>query len=152
MWKKKHKKSLMWRYLPKLTSASSTYGMLRPILVFPKKFSRKAAIRPIVRKIRYNICPEKSLILFNKKVYEPCGWSISKNLLLWNCLAKWTEIWWEAPMEGSVLSILKAEWKVRDTGSAHWASNFMHYLFFCETTSPWSRYVYEEVIIKTFFS
>jgi hypothetical protein len=29
---------------------SGTYigGMLRPILVFPKKFSRKAAIRPIV--------------------------------------------------------------------------------------------------------
>jgi hypothetical protein len=23
-------------------------------------------------------------------------------------------------MEGSVLSFLKAEWKVRDTGSAHW--------------------------------
>ena len=38
----------MWRYLPKLSSVSSTYGMLRPILVFPKKFSRKAAIRPIV--------------------------------------------------------------------------------------------------------
>jgi hypothetical protein len=42
---------------------------------------------------------------------------ISKNLLLWNCLAKWIEIWWEAPMEGSVLSFLKAEW-------AHWASSF----------------------------
>jgi hypothetical protein len=24
-------------------------------------------------------------------------------------------------MEGSVLSFLKAEWKVSDTGSAHWA-------------------------------
>ena len=46
--KKKHKKSLMRRYLPKLSSASSTYGMLRPILVFPKNFCRKAAIRPIV--------------------------------------------------------------------------------------------------------
>jgi hypothetical protein len=43
----------MWRYLPKLSLASSTYGMLLPILVFPKKFCRKAAIRPIVRKIRY---------------------------------------------------------------------------------------------------
>jgi hypothetical protein len=42
----------MWRYLHKLSSASSTYGMLRPILVFPKKFSRKAANRPIIRKIR----------------------------------------------------------------------------------------------------
>jgi hypothetical protein len=37
---------------------------------------------------------------------------ISKNLLPWNFLANWTETWWEAPMEGSVLSFLKAEWKV----------------------------------------
>jgi hypothetical protein len=29
-------------------------------------------------------------------------WPISNNLLLWNCLAKWAELWWEAPMEGSV--------------------------------------------------
>jgi hypothetical protein len=49
-----------------------------------------------------------------------------KNLLLWNCLAIWTETWYEAStcMEGSVLSFLKAEWKVSDTGSAHWASRF----------------------------
>ena len=53
------------------------------------------------------------------------GWLISKNLLLWNCLAKWTETWWEAPMEGSVLSFLQAEWKVSYTGSAHWASSFL---------------------------
>jgi hypothetical protein len=26
-------------------------------------------------------------------------------------------------MEGSVLNFLKAEWKVSDTGSAHWASS-----------------------------
>ena len=26
-------------------------------------------------------------------------------------------------MEGSVLSLLKAEWKVSDTGSAHWGSS-----------------------------
>jgi len=39
-------------------------------------------------------------------------------------LPKWTEIWWEAPMEGSVLSFFKAEWKVSDTGSAHWASSY----------------------------
>ena len=44
---KKHKKFDV-TYLPKLSSASSTYGMLRPILVFTQKFSRKAAIRPIV--------------------------------------------------------------------------------------------------------
>ena len=50
-------------------------------------------------------------------------WSFSKNLLLWN----WTEIWWKAPMEGSVLSFLKAEWKVSDTGSVHWASSFYYY-------------------------
>ena len=38
-------------------------------------------------------------------------------------LPKWTDIWWEAPMEGAVWSFLKAEWKVSDTGSAHWASS-----------------------------
>ena len=32
--------------------------------------------------------------------------------------------WNDWPMEGSVLSFLKAEWKVSDTGSAHWASSF----------------------------
>jgi hypothetical protein len=29
-----------------------------------------------------------------------------------------------APMEGSVLNFLKAEWKVRVGGSAHWASSY----------------------------
>jgi hypothetical protein len=37
------------------------------------------------------------------------------------------EIWWEAPMESSVLCFLKAKWKVSDIGSvggsAHWASS-----------------------------
>jgi hypothetical protein len=33
--------------------------------------------------------------------------------------------WWEAPMEGSVLNFLKAEWKVSDTGSAYWASSYV---------------------------
>jgi hypothetical protein len=28
-------------------------------------------------------------------------------------------------MEGSVLNFLKAEWKVSDTGSAHWASSLI---------------------------
>ena len=34
-----------------------------------------------------------------------------------------TKAWWEAPMGGSVLSFLKAEWKVSDTGSVGWASS-----------------------------
>ena len=48
-----------------------------------------------------------------------------KKLLLWNCWAIWTETWKEAStcMEGSLLSFLKAEWKVSDTGSADWASS-----------------------------
>jgi hypothetical protein len=29
-------------------------------------------------------------------------WPISNNLLLWNCLAKWAELWFEAPIGGSV--------------------------------------------------
>jgi hypothetical protein len=32
-------------------------------------------------------------------------------------------------MEGSVLNILKAEWKVSDTSSAHWASNLNSYKY-----------------------
>ena len=37
----------------------------------------------------------------------------------------------EAPVEGSVLSFLKAEWKVSDTGSAQcWASSFYLSVFF----------------------
>jgi hypothetical protein len=56
-------------------------------------------------------------------------WSISKKLLLCNCSAKWIETWWEAPIESSVLRFLKAEWKVSDTGSAHWASSFILFYF-----------------------
>ena len=35
-------------------------------------------------------------------------------------------------MEGSVLSFLKAEWKVSDTGSAQWASSFIGVIFLTE--------------------
>ena len=54
-----------------------------------------------------------------------CFWLVRflKNLFLRNRFLKWTETWWESSMEGSVLSFLKAEWKVSDTGSAHWASS-----------------------------
>ena len=70
-------------------------------------------------KVIYKDCPFSSHPL---KTWPPqailvSDWSISKNIILCNCLAKWTETWWEAPMEGSVLSFLKAEWKVSDTGS-----------------------------------
>ena len=62
-----------------------------------------------------------------------------KNLLLCNCLAKCTETWWKAPMEGSILSFLKAEWKVSDTGSAHWASS----LYNCKNVAVllWNEFV-----------
>jgi hypothetical protein len=40
-------------------------------------------------------------------------------------------------MEGSVLSFLKAEWKVSDTDSAHWASSlFIGNIIMC-LTSHW---------------
>jgi hypothetical protein len=35
-------------------------------------------------------------------------------------------------MEGSVLSFLKAEWKVSDIGSAHWASSLFKILTFMQ--------------------
>jgi hypothetical protein len=34
-------------------------------------------------------------------------------------------------MEGSILSFLKAEWKVSDTGSANLASSFFGYCIVC---------------------
>ena len=52
-------------------------------------------------------------------------WSMSKIFFSETAMPKWTELWLEAPMEGSVLSLLKAEWKVSDTGSAHWASSYI---------------------------
>ena len=63
-----------------------------------------------------------------------------KNLLLWNCLAIWTETWKEAStcIEGSVLSFLKAEWKVNDIGSAHWASSFQLFNWF-QLFSFWEK-------------
>jgi hypothetical protein len=41
-------------------------------------------------------------------------------------------------VEGSVLSFLKAEWKVSDTGSAHWASSLLlsSILVFIEKMNP----------------
>jgi hypothetical protein len=39
-------------------------------------------------------------------------------------------------MEGSVLSFLKAEWMVNDTGSAHWASSY--FLSEWEILACWS--------------
>jgi hypothetical protein len=48
-----------------------------------------------------------------------------KNLLLWNRVAKWTKIWLEASVKGSVESFLRTEWKVNDTDSTHWASSLL---------------------------
>jgi hypothetical protein len=55
------------------------------------------------------------------------------NLLLWNWAAKWTVIWEEAPMEDFVLSFHKAEWKVSDTGSVHWASSSFGHFVVCSS-------------------
>ena len=43
-------------------------------------------------------------------------WSISKNLLLWNCLAKWSETWEEASMEGPQKRLLNPSWSVSKHG------------------------------------
>ena len=56
-----------------------------------------------------------------------------KNLLLWNCLAKWTETCSEAStcMEDCVLRFLKAEWNMSDTGSGSVNFHVFCYIFYC---------------------
>jgi hypothetical protein len=45
-------------------------------------------------------------------------------------------------MEGSVISFLKAEWKVSDTGSGHWASSFFELVVFRASGSMWTYFLY----------
>ena len=40
------------------------------------------------------------------QTYFFSDWPISKNLLLWNCLVKWTKAWLKASMEGLLCSLL----------------------------------------------
>jgi hypothetical protein len=124
----------LWKVLNKvLISSQSVYkhGRHRPFLFligwFLKKSSPLKPLGQMNRNLVGSILGRSSiknahLVSIRLQTWPPqtilvSDWSISKNLLLWNCLAKWTETWWEAPMEGSVLSFLKAEWKVSDTGS-----------------------------------
>jgi hypothetical protein len=58
-------------------------------------------------------------------------WSISKNLLIWNCFAKMNRYLVGTTYGRFCIKFLKAEWKVSDTGSAHWASSFKWCFFFC---------------------
>ena len=88
-------------------------------------------------------CPLWRLLISSRSVDKHgqflflIGWYL-KNLL-WNCLAKWTETWYEAStcMEGSVLSFLKAEWKVSDTGSAHWTSSSITKWYYQHPGTDW---------------
>ena len=71
-------------------------------------------------------------------------WSISKNLLLWNRLAKWTAAWEEASMEGSVLNFLRAEWKVSNTAEplvfiAKWSYWSLQKCYFISISGPNSK-------------
>jgi hypothetical protein len=50
-------------------------------------------------------------------------WSISENLLIWNCFAKMNRYLVGSTYGRFCIKFLKAEWKVNDTGSAHWASS-----------------------------
>ena len=57
-------------------------------------------------------------------------------------------------MGGSVLSFLKAEWKVSDTGSAHWASSLKYTLPVWNLTKIFSSTVnisFAKVVIATEF-
>jgi hypothetical protein len=49
------------------------------------------------------------------------GWFL-KNLLLWNCLAKWTETWWEASMAGPLWKMLNFSRSINKHG---WHRQFL---------------------------
>ena len=53
-------------------------------------------------------------------------------------------------MEGFVLSFLKAQWKVSDSGSVHWASNFLVLFQFMNLVWLWSINVQTSVCFLLF--
>jgi hypothetical protein len=69
---------------------------------------------------------------------------VKQNLTDQSAMPKWTELWWEAPMEGSVLNFLKAEWKVSDTGSAHWSSSPVDICIKLRIVNFWNRLISNE--------
>ena len=125
--KKKDFKSRRFPYLSMLISRQNCIFFLTHIVKKRNRWPPFIIIDFDVYHLGLQLCKNS-----NKSGYMPFGivppyqtwlpqkilvsdWSISKKKIIWN----WTKTWWEAPMEGSVLSFLKAEWKVSDTGSAH---------------------------------
>ena len=52
-------------------------------------------------------------------------------------------------MEGCVLSFLKAEWKVNNTGSAHWAtSSFCHCIVYSLIYGFWLPFWYGSILVE----
>ena len=97
---------------------------------------------------RYSICPDPLTNM--AAIGNSCFWLVDfSKTLLWNCLAKWTEIWWGAPMEGSLLSFLKAEWKVSDTGSALRASSLLrfHHKKFLKTFNHYFLHSHKNIYV-----
>jgi hypothetical protein len=58
--------------------------------------------------IRKQIWPPQAILVSD--------WLIFLILLLWNLLAKWTETWYEASMEGPLFSLLISSWSVKKHG------------------------------------
>jgi hypothetical protein len=64
------------------------------LLIFRTVFGRSSIRIAHVIPIRWQTWSSQTILVSD--------WPISNNLLLWNCLAKWAELWFEAPIGGSV--------------------------------------------------
>jgi hypothetical protein len=53
-------------------------------------------------------------------------------------------------MEGSVLNFLKAQWKVSDTGSVHWASSFNKTFFYSTHNEDVGGYACFTIAVRPF--
>jgi hypothetical protein len=87
-----------------------------------KRFQRKSCFGN--RPIRNKNCLWRPCLLTDQNGMSNShrgGWFL-KNLLLWNCLAKWTETWWEASMAGPLWKMLNFSRSINKHG---WHRQFL---------------------------